>query len=113
MFLEQHIPNWDFGVDSVDVVGVEIDQERRVCFVQELKQRVNDQGPDGFLELGGGGGKRRRHDVDEREGGGDRNCLNAEVKKGEVEVAHGGEEGGGGVEGRIVVGGSSYDVGAS
>lgn len=53
-----------------------MEQERRVDVVQELKQGLDYELAERFLERGGG---RRRDDVDERVGGGDGDLLDPEV----------------------------------
>ena len=70
------------------------------------------------MELGGGRRERSGDDVDEREGGGDRDAADAEVSEGEVDVSDGGEEAGGEVRGggvfveEVVADGDGGDFGA-
>lgn len=100
ILLEESEAKRDRGVDLVDGVGVEIDEERGVGFGQELKDRLDEEGADRCLEFGGRGGEGHGDGVYEGEGSGDGDGLDAEVEEGEVEVAHGGEEEGGGVGSR-------------
>lgn len=75
-------------MQPVDIVGVDIDQERRIGVAQELKQRSDYDFQSRFLEQSRGGRKRRRDGVDERERGGDGDLADSEIAKRQVNVPH-------------------------
>ena len=60
----------DCWLDLVDGVGVEIDEERGVGFGQELKDGLDEEGVDSWVEFGGRRGEGLGEGVDEGEGGG-------------------------------------------
>ena len=99
VLLEQSEPNWNLEVQTVHVVGKDVDQERGVGVPEELKQRLDESLRDRRAKLGGGGGKRCHDKVDEGEGGGDRDPTDAEVTERQVDVVNGKEEDGCGGEG--------------
>ena len=118
MVLEQGKADRDLGVEPVELVRVDVDQEGGVGVAQELEQWLDEALGGWGLELGGGRRERSGDDVDEREGGGDRDAADAEVSEGEVNVSDGGEEAGGEVRGggvfveEVVADGDGGDFGA-
>nr|POF08695.1 hypothetical protein CFP56_04813 [Quercus suber] len=118
MVLEQGEADRDLGVEPVELVRVDVDQERGVGVAQELEQWLDEALGGWGLELGGGRRERSGDDADEREGGGDGDAADAEVAEGEVDVSDGGEEAGGEARGggvfvdEVVADGDGCDFGA-
>jgi len=51
VFLEERDAEGDLGVQTVEVVRVEVDQEGGICILQELEERTEECDPWGFLKL--------------------------------------------------------------